>query len=214
MNNTVDIDKIKRSWQSLSDASLKKDVTKAEIEKIMRKKSKNELKKLLNTFIIETIVSIPIIILIWIWLNHEVEGYFWIFEVFMAIVLVLVVFPIFKMFRIGKFHNCATVDYLTRFINTFEFVVKSILRRSRWLLAFAGPVGILSGALKDGCTFDSKGIMIFLIAIALYIPFYFGLWFFMKWYYRVAYIRRVDRLKEYLNELQEEVDDLNETTEG
>ncbi len=203
--SSVDINKIKSSWQSLSDASLKKEVAKPDIEKMMRKKSKSELRKILTTFIVETVVCIPILILIWIGIHHSQEQYSWLFDVFMCVAMVLVLYPVLRLFKIGKFHDYATLPYLERFIGVFDYIIRTILNRAKWLLVFAGPLGAFMGVLSSGAHMNSADMIVVGVAILLYIPFGFGLYFILKWYYKRFYGRRVDTLRDYCEELQKDI---------
>lgn len=207
MNSNVDIDKIKRSWQTLSDASLKKEVTKSDIEKMMRKKSKSELRKMLVTFLIETLVSVPVLILLWIYMHRMSVNYVWAFDVFMGFTIVLILQPGLKIFKVGKFHDYTTVDYLERFIEIFDYIVNTILKRSKWLLCFAGPLGGLLGFLSSMDQFVWRDMLVIGVVMLLFVPFGLGLYFVLRWYYKHFYGKRVDRLREYCDELQKNYDE-------
>lgn len=215
MSNNMELENMKNAWQSLSNADLKKDIDKDAIEKMMRSKSKSELNKLILTFVIELLVSIPIIIVGMAWIRHlgSTSDYVWVFDVFMVGAVVFLLIPMRRFLKLGKFREQSTVVYLEKLTSIFDQVIKTVLNFSRVFIAVSFPIGMLLGGLDV-----HEEWMIFIISMLICMPFYFGLMFLLKWYYRFFYGRRIARMKEYLRELKvdlsgEDADDYDKQQE-
>lgn len=202
MSNNTELENMKNAWQSLSTAGLKKEIDKDAIEKMMRRKSKSELNKLILTFTIEWLATIPILIIMMFSMHHTVPstGHIWVYDVFMIAMLVFLLIPMRYFLKVGKFREQSIVEYLSKLTSVFDQVIKTILNMSKVFLAIAFPVGLISAGLHV-----AEDWKVFLIAMVVYVPFYVGVLFLIKWYYRYFYGRRIARMKDYLRELKIDV---------
>ena len=200
MNNKLS--DLKKSWKSLEDNDLKKDISKEDISKLLRKKSKTQLDKIKYTAIIEATIGIPIIILFAIYSPKMFTVNSWLLNTFMFIMLIILIIPTLKLFRIGRFQNQSTIEYLKKFTSISDYILKSYLTIIKVFLSIGVIIPLIINDLsrldgiKDILIF---GVVFIIFCFIVYVPMYFLL----KWYYKTLYQKPNDKLKIILEELEE-----------
>lgn len=205
----MDLDNMKQAWQSLSTAGLRNEVSQSQIAKMIRKKSKSQLNKLILTFVIECLVNL-LVIAYFVWYAHQefATSSQWIYDIFIVVMLICYILPILKLFKLGKFSDQPTINYLDKLISTFDRVFKTIRTVYKVCLLVAFPIGVLMGFANADFKMDGHGVMVFVVMLLIYIPFYLGIVHFIKWYYNYFYMRRINKMRTYAQELKVDVGDV------
>ena len=192
---------IKKSWQSINSDDLKNDISKKEIAKLLRKKSKAQLDRIKYTFIVECCIGIPLLVLMAIY-SPQISSYPVYFNIFMLIVIVALIIPTLKIFRIGKFQDQTTIEYLKKFTATIDYILKAYLLIMKYIFIFTGFIIIIVGALSN---FDEmKKIQLFILILIVFCSLIFtSTYFLVRYYYKARYQKPNDKLKLILEELEE-----------
>ncbi len=189
---------IKNSWQSIDSNDLKKVISKEDISKLLRKKSKTQLDKIKYTAIIESCIGIPLITLIGIYSSKPLY-----YGIIMLIVIIIGMVPTIRIFRLGKFENQPTIEYLKKFTITLDYILKSYLLISKYLYSIMAFVILPISIFINSDSFIKEDILIVMAMSFFLFIIYIPIYFLVKLYYKALYQKPNDRLKIILAELEE-----------
>ncbi len=209
MKSFNDIDRLKSEWNKLSNSNLKNFRTMEEIEKISKQKSKNEIHKIKRKFIIESVISIIILIAAFVYVHkwdthHEAL----LFDIVIGITIVTLLLLLIPIIKLGKIHNRPIKEYLQDTVSTF----KKVYNNFKLAGTIAFPIGFICGVAtgilhKTGEEFYAKAHTILasesklaILTISFIVVSISG-YFFVKYYYQLLYKKHIDQLENMLHEL-------------
>jgi len=211
MKAFTNIDELKSAWAKQSGASLKQKLSATEIEAITRQKSKSELEIIKRKFIIESLISVPFLILILVGVNiwgNSFEAL--VFNTLMASALIILSIPALNFLRVGKLKSQATSVFLNKAVPTIKQVIRAIQIISTVLFPISFVCGFIIGIVRASgkteladicdilCSYIAMGVGLFFLILSS-----FGGYYFVKYYYKLIYKKNVDNLEQLMLELNE-----------
>jgi len=200
-----ELNNLKKAWKEFSNVNAQKQYSSEELNKIVRKRSKNELLKIKRKLFFESGLGIflSIILVIMVGLINPSDTFY----AFLFILTILAVsfIPYIKVFRLGLTQKSNLKSHLSQFISSFENLIAQYIRLSTVLIPVAGLGGFLLGLHATLTTeewfafftlINISIIVIVLIAISLLGQ------VLLRRYFKWIYGKNIQRLSGCLAELE------------
>ncbi len=207
MKSFNEIDYIRSEWSKLSNSNLKNYRSKEEIESIAKQKSKNEIHKIKRKFIIESLVSIVLIMVAFVYI-HKSQLYkeAIVFYSLVGVAIVFTLVLISPLLKVGKIDSQPIIWFLDHSIQLF----KKVYRNLTLFGVIAAPIGFLAGVI-GGIMHDAKDQALGevlstskLIFISIcFILFSIAGYYMVQYYYKLIYKKHIDNLENMLSELKQ-----------
>jgi hypothetical protein len=201
-----ELDDLKNAWKTISETESKKDYSVQELEKIVRKKSNNELAKIRRKILLEWGVGIllSVFLVLFIRIVNPSDAKFAL--LFIGVILLVSFFPYISIFQLKFSSHTDLLSYLREFIFRFQNLVKQYIRMSAILVPIAGIGGFLLGL--HSTTNNDEWFDFFTLSNLLLLAFFillisFGGYWLQGRYFKWVYGKNIQRLKVCLEELEE-----------
>lgn len=200
-----ELDDLKSAWKTISDAESKKDYSVQELEKIVRKRSNNELAKIRRKILLEWGIGIllSVFLVLFIYYINPTDTKFAL--LFIGVILVVSFFPYISIFQLKFSSHADLLSYLHEFILRFDKLVKQYIRMSAILVPVAGVGGFLLGL--HSTTNNNEWYSFFILSNLLLLAFFillisFGGYWLQGRYFKWVYGKNIQRLRVCLEELE------------
>ena len=112
MNNNMD--NLKDAWKKITERGNQKEYSSAELQKIVRKKSNNELMKIRRKFILEwaSAIVLSLFIIVFIQIVNKSDTLFAL--IFVGVILIISFFPYINIVRVKSENNTDLKSHLSR----------------------------------------------------------------------------------------------------
>ncbi len=203
---TNELDALKNLWQNMNAAGNKKQLSKTEIEQLVKGKSNNELQKIRHKLIVEwtAAIIISVIMVITIGIINPADILFAI--AFLLIILGISFIPYTKIIRMQFTQNNNLKNHLTQVISGIELLITQYTKLSTILIPIAAIGGFLLGFhsasnLQQWSGFFEWLNIVLLFVLAIIIG-YCGNRL-QRYYFKWVYGKNIQRLRDCLSELSE-----------
>lgn len=200
-----ELNSLKQAWDAFSDVSAQKQYSSEELNKIVRKRSNNELLKVKRKLFFESGLALflSIMLVVVVQIIKPADTFYAL--IFIFTILAVSFIPYIKVFKSGLVQRSNLKSHLSQFLSSFENLVEQYIRLSTILMPIAGLGGFLLGlhatlsAEEWLAFFTIASIVIILIAL---VAISFIGQFFLRRYFNWIYGKNIERLKGCLTELE------------
>lgn len=200
----MNLDKLKESWQALSNDIQSKNLNEQQVRELMKKKAGDALQKMNRNLIGEFYISVVLYAVVLVALLYYFDDWSIINLAIVGVTISAFVFTsIFLFYRYRQLHaqKFSTENLITKLNDNIDSI-ENFLKAYRTSAIVLYPFGLLAGILliiEDNAHFLIIGIT-FLLGMILGI---FAIQPLMKWYLNKLYRVHLNELKECLKELEE-----------
>ncbi len=200
-----ELDKFKDVWQALSQSNLNKNYSREELNKIVRRQSRNEIAKIRRKFMLEGSLSL---FLAGIFVAFV--GYFdtsiLIYAIGLIVILLVVgLLPNIKMLRRKTVPQQNLKQYLEDYIQSFEKLISRYVQMIVYLIPLAACGAYIIGfylGLTHSSEFRKPGFYDYTFGIAIVAGLTALGYALLKRYYHWIYGKNMARLKQCLTDLE------------
>ncbi len=201
-----DLDNLKSTWKTISDAGSKKGLSGDELRKIVNKRSNNELLKIRRKIIMEWSIAFVLSVMLVLIIHFINAGDTKYALMFIGLILAISFFPYLNVIRLNFTSHSDLKNYLNEFIVRFNKLVNQYIKMASIMIPVAGLGGFLLGVHSTSGQNEWNGFfnwqnMILLILFVSVISLA-GYWVQHR-YFKWIYGKNIQRLKDCLADLNE-----------
>lgn len=201
-----EFDALKTAWKTISDAESKKEYSAADLKKIVKKRSNNELYKIRRKLILEWGIAIALsaFLVLFIYLINPADTRYAL--LFIGLILAISFIPYVNVIKLKSSTHPNLKNYLHEFILRFDKLVKQYIRMATILIPVAGLGGFLLGFHSAASQVEWEGFfkMFNLLWVAVFVVIVsFGGHWIQGRYFKWIYGKNIQRLRDCLRDLED-----------